>query len=248
MSCLRRAISETARDRTTTSDRTRGGAGALSEVLGRAREIGLLGPPPIADQLCHAASFVAGLEGLLPGLPVLDLGSGGGLPGLVIAASSADHEVVLLDSRRRAVEFLRWAVTTLGLGDRTRVLADRAENAGRSPEHRGTYGAVVARSFGPPAVTAECAAPFLVTGGMLLVSEPPADSARIDRDTIDDFRALRWPASGLRELGLVLGLDLEHPSKLARLYQDQPCPDRFPRAVGVAARRPLFGSAGGSVR
>jgi len=81
---------------------------------------------------------------------------------------------------------------------------------------------VVARSFGSPSVTAECAAPLLAVGGQLLVSEPPSPSAD------------RWPAAGLALVGLRLD---ETVSGLASCTQVEPCPERFPRR---RLRPPLF--------
>src|SRR5690606_21759798 len=102
----------------------------------------------------------------------------------------------------------------------------RAEEVGRS-RWRGRAEAVIARSFGPPAATAECAAPLLRGGGLLVVSEPP--------DDVD-----RWPAAGLAALGLVVGPRVAEDATVQVLVQQEVCPDRFPRRVGLPAKRPLF--------
>jgi len=91
---------------------------------------------------------------------------------------------------------------------------------------------VTARSFGPPAVVAECAAPLLRTGGWLVVSEPP--------DQSDEEAARRWPAEPLAQLGLRPGERLQAAFDYRVLSQAEPCPERFPRRNGVPARRPLF--------
>ncbi|HET6966289.1 MAG TPA: hypothetical protein VFH58_16050, partial [Acidimicrobiales bacterium] len=106
--------------------------------------------------------------------------------------------------------------------------ASRAEEAGRRPDLRGTFDVVVARSFGGPAVTAECGAPFLVAGGRLVVAEPPGGSAD------------RWPAEGLEVLGLRPVEAMTEPSAFQVLLQQEPCPERFPRRTGIPAKRPLF--------
>jgi 16S rRNA (guanine527-N7)-methyltransferase len=87
---------------------------------------------------------------------------------------------------------------------------------------------VVARSFASPAATAECAAPFLQPGGRLLVAEPPGGQPE------------RWDAEGLAQLGLVPGDHLVSPTAYQILVQEFPCPDRFPRRVGIPGKRPLF--------
>jgi len=71
---------------------------------------------------------------------------------------------VLLDSARRSVEFLKWAVSQLQLSSRVEVVHARAEQLGRDERYRASFAAILARSFGPPAVTAECAAPLLKVG------------------------------------------------------------------------------------
>ena len=160
-----------------------------------------------------------------------DLGSGGGLPGLVVAHALEGATVALIDSSARRTAFLRRAVARLGLGDRVRVVEDRAEVCGRDEALRGSFDGVMARSFGRPAVVAECAAPLLKSGGWLLVSEPP--SGRPPEGS-------RWPAEPLRQLGLVPDEPTREGFEYQVLRQREPCPDRFPRRVGVPAKRPLF--------
>ena len=121
--------------------------------------------------------------------PVLELGSGGGLPGLVLAVEGQDLRLVLLDSARRSVDFLRWAVAELELLPRVEVVNARAEQLGREERYRGSFAAVIARSFGSPAVTAECAAPLLQIGGRLIVSEPPGGDFRAAGGTLTPFGA-----------------------------------------------------------
>ena len=158
----------------------------------------------------------------------IDLGSGGGLPGLPLALAWPNSTWVLLDSSQRRTAFLAEAVETLGLMDRVAVRCQRAEAAGRDPELRGRADLVVARSFGPPSVTAECAAPLAATGGVIVVAEPPGGSSD------------RWPAEGLAELGLSRGVTVSIPVALQRLEVTSRCPDRFPRRDGIPAKRPLF--------
>ncbi len=124
-------------------------------------------------------------------------------------------------------QFLLQAVEDLGLTGRVRVIAERAEQAGRS-ELRGRCELVVARSFGAPAVTAECGAPFLQPGGRLIVTEPPGGKPD------------RWDEDGLAVLGLTPGDRLVGRTAFQTLVQSRPCPDRFPRRVGIPAKRPLF--------
>ena len=214
----------------------------LRQVLNEARDFGFLGPGPVETHIEHAEGFVALARRHSPAdadagadaARFLDLGSGGGLPGLVLATMWPTCSLVLLDAAVRRTEFLRQAVVRCGLEDRVTVVTDRAEVAGRDPELRGQFDGVVVRSFGPPAVVAECAAPFLKKGACVIVSEPPES---MDRSLV---AGIRWEAPELSQVGL-------EPIEFVRenfgyqvLRQREICPDRFPRRNGVPAKHPLF--------
>ncbi len=211
----------------------------LHEVLAEAREAGFLGPGPIEPQLRHAQGFAAIARRLTAGGPprprVVDLGSGGGLPGLVVATGWPEATVDLLEAGTRRAAFLERATSRLGLAGRVRVLHERAEVCGRQPGFRGGYDGVLARSFGRPAVVAECAAPLLKVGGWLVVSEPPRGEAPAEPD-----EARRWPSESLGLVGLEPGEAVHEEFDYRILRQVTPCPERFPRRNGVPAKRPLF--------
>lgn len=205
---------------------------ALTDTLETARQLGFLGPGPVTAHIAHALDLAALVQPLLPAR-ALDLGSGGGVPGLVLLAALPELSMVLLDSQQRRTAFLQDAVARLGMEDRAQVVTGRAEEQARVPELRHQLDVVVARSFGPPATTAECSAPFLRLGGHLIVSEPP--------DGAD-----RWPADGLALLGLAAvelptfadGSALE--SHYAMFVAQGLCGERYPRRDGVPAKKPLF--------
>lgn len=157
----------------------------------------------------------------------LDLGSGGGVPGVVLALARPTWQWVLLDASARRTSFLVAAVTSLGLVDRVQVHTGRAEDLGRLAGHRASYQLVVARSFARPAVVAECGAPLLAVGGRLAVSEPPAQQDR-------------WPDSELGMLGLGRAAPCAASRRLVILRQEHPCPERYPRRVGIPSKRPLW--------
>jgi 16S rRNA (guanine527-N7)-methyltransferase len=196
-------------------------------VLTESRRLGFLGPGPIDEHIDHARGFaqVIGDAG-----EVLDLGSGGGLPGLVLLQELSSTRFVLLDAASRRCEFLSWAVGELGAGERVEIVCGRAEELARDPALRGRFSLVVARSFGAPAVTAECAVGFLSgPGARVLVSEPPAADVT------------RWPDDGLASLGL---RPLERVTTDGATIQILEMVDELdpalPRRVGVPAKRPRF--------
>lgn len=214
-------------DRTSLSGgAVQGDASVLHEVLEESRTLGFLGPGPLEVHLAHSEAFAA----LVPSAPTraIDLGTGGGVPGLILAMRWPATTWLLLDANRRRTDFLVGAVDALGVGDRVVVRCERAEETGRSGVWRGWADLITARGFGPPAVTAECAAPLLVVGGTLVVSEPPGG------------RPDRWAADPLLQLGLIADGGMTEPVALQRFRQVRACPDRYPRRTGIPAKRPLF--------
>lgn len=203
------------------------GEPGLSDVLERARGLGFLGPAPVEEHLVHARAYAAALGPVVG--RVADLGSGGGVPALPLAVAWPSTRWLLVERGQRRAAFLEEAVRSLGLGERMAVHAGPAEAVGREPSDRAGFDLVVARSFGPPAVVAECAAPLLRVGGRLAVSEPPeADPAR-------------WPATGLAELGLGRAERIEQAEgAIVVVRQDAPAPAGVPRPPGQPAKRPRW--------
>lgn len=145
-------------------------------ALQRSAEHGFLGSMPIMDQIDHTLGFVFSVEAELGRQPrsTLDLGSGGGIPGLILSTCWPEAQLVLLDSNERRTAFLSDALIGLPGGATAEVVRGRAEEIGRDDRYRERFELVTARSFGSPAVTAECGAPLMVIDGLMVVSEPPS--------------------------------------------------------------------------
>jgi 16S rRNA (guanine527-N7)-methyltransferase len=209
-------------------------APSVEPMLRRSADLGFLGGMPIQEQIDHALGFVFSIESALnrPPVSVLDLGSGGGLPGLVLASCWPESALHLVDSNERRTAFLSWEIETEFPDDRLiEVVHARAEEAARQVRLRDSIEVVTARSFGSPAVTAECGAPFLSMNGLLVVSEPPGDHV-----------VNRWNVAGLAELGVSVREALRFDDRFGYriLMKTLPTPDRYPRRVGIPTKRPLF--------
>lgn len=139
----------------------------LVRALVEQRRLGFVGLEP-AEAIAHSRRYEAALP---VGVSVLDLGSGGGVPGLVVAFDRPDVRMTLLDVRQKRADQLERLVRRLGLGGRVQVACEPADRFAR--EHAEAFDAVIARLFGPPGVVAELAAQLVRPGGRLVVSAAP---------------------------------------------------------------------------
>ena len=190
----------------------------------------LSGPalPLIEDSL----SLLSHLEGART---VVDVGSGGGMPGLPLKLARPELQVTLLESDRRKAAFLVHAAARLDLD--VEVVAERAETAGRGPL-RDSFDLAVSRALaGPVSVLLELCLPLVRPGGRLLAMRTAGDAvqsreletAAAAAEALGGGRPLvRTAPSAARERGAVLIVP-----KLS------PTPGAFPRRPGVPNRRPL---------
>ena len=146
---------------------------------------------------------------------IVDVGSGGGAPGIPLAAALPEREITLLESNRRKCAFLeRWAAELPNL----RVVCGRAEE-----QRVDTYGVAVAKALAPPPVAAEWCLPLVSPGGAaVLFVGPSAESERV--------------AAVAEQLAADL---VESPPGLLVLRKVGPTPPGFPRRPGIARKRPL---------
>jgi 16S rRNA (guanine527-N7)-methyltransferase len=202
----------------------------LPRVLEESRTRGFLGPNAIEPHFTHSLGFALCWEEIKPAPPTsfLDLGSGGGLPGLFLL-DRWRCRAVFTDSMVKRAKFLEEVLEWEGAPDNGTVITGRVEETARIPELVEVFDLVTARSFGPPAVTAECGAQFLRIGGVLIVSEPP-----------DDSDATRWNAAKLEELGLVAQGRIRRGAAYQVLVKTQSTPNEYPRGIGTPRKRPLF--------
>jgi len=202
----------------------------LTRALEESRARGFLGPNAIEPHIAHAEGFALCWEELnvAPPESFLDLGSGGGLPGLVLL-QRWQQRAVFTDSMEKRMAFLREVLEWEGAPEGGEVLTARAEDIAWDPDLDSAFDLVTARSFGPPAVTVECGVRFLKVGGMMIVSEPP-----------DDTETGRWNKEGLAKLGLEAKGRVRHGSAYQILIKTKATLSSYPREVGVPGKKPLF--------
>jgi 16S rRNA (guanine527-N7)-methyltransferase len=202
----------------------------LYRALEESRARGFLGPVGIDTQIEHAMGFSRVWDDFSPSPPssFLDLGSGGGLPGLVLLENWA-NSATFVDSMEKRTNFLEEVLTWEDAPAAGVVVNGRAEALSRRKELGGQFPLVTARSFGPPAVTAECAVRFLTVDGIAIISEPP-----------NDDEADRWNDLALGRLGLRAEGRLRRGAAFQVLRKIRPTPEEFPRDIGTPGKSPLF--------
>jgi 16S rRNA (guanine527-N7)-methyltransferase len=166
---------------------------------------------------------------------IADLGSGAGLPGLVLAAALPDAEVDLLESIFRKCDFLRTAIERMGLRNAT-VVCERSERWAEG-EGREAYDLVTARAVGPLATLAELASPLLRAGGVLAAWK----GARSPEEEEEMARAAERLAMEPLEIRSVQPYRSSRDRHIHLLRKNGPTPNGLPRRAGMAAKRP-FGS------
>ena len=183
----------------------------------------------------HIADSLAGLEvdAVRGAKAIADLGSGAGLPGLVLAASLPEARVRAVESQQRKCAYIASLATAAGLRN-VRVVCARAEDW---KDGLDAHDLVVARALAAQPVVLEYAAPLLALGGHLV-------DWRGRRDTQDEARALAAAGQlGLErvEVRAVKPFPSAADRHLHVFVKRAPTPRRFPRRAGVASKRPLGG-------
>jgi 16S rRNA (guanine527-N7)-methyltransferase len=174
------------------------------------------------------------IDAMAPGRAI-DLGSGGGIPGLPLALARPDVRWTLVDSVGKKAAILAEFVAALGLRNVV-VVADRAEALGRDAAHRERHDLVTARACAALPVLAELALPLLASGGSLLAWKGPLaeddDEVRRGRAAVGQLGGgtLRFVDPGIPALG-------RHRFVLVR--KERPTDARYPRRPGEPGRRPL---------
>jgi 16S rRNA (guanine527-N7)-methyltransferase len=183
---------------------------------------------PAAARLLHVADALT----ILPHLPttghrLADIGSGGGVPGIVLAIARPDATVTLVESTKKKADFLSAAVVELGL-DNVMVEPRRAEELGRSGA-RESFDVVVARAVATMPWLAEWMLPLVVKGGLMLAMKGP----KVDREMIGAAKAIRMLGGGQVQIfpADLRGQDGHVIVKIRKIARADP---RYPRPAPAA--------------
>ena len=179
---------------------------------------------PAEARRVHVDDALAAAEFVRDG-PVVDVGSGGGSPGIPLAAARPELRVDLLEAQRRKCSFLASAAAAF---PNVAVVCARAEEHGRGAG-REAYGTAVAQALAPPPVALEWCLPLVRVGGhvILLVGEVDPERAAVAAEAVGGGAPETVALAGATRRSLLL------------VAKVRPTPERFPRRPGAARKRPL---------
>jgi len=153
-------------------------------ALEEAQQLGMLGARPIDDVIAHSRVYLKGLKEVTG--RIADLGSGGGVPGLLIATERPDLEIWMIERRGARADFLRKVVLRLNMTGHVFVHEVDAQQLTKTAG--GSFDGVTARGFGPPEFTLRIARALVSPTGRIVISDPPEGN--------------RWSEALLADLGL----------------------------------------------
>lgn len=179
---------------------------------------------PAEARRVHLDDALAALDLVADG-PVVDVGSGGGSPGIPIAVARPELAVTLLEANARKCDFLREQTADF---PNVEVVWARAEEHAAG-EGRDAYATALARALAAPPVAVEWCLPLVAPGGRLVLYAGEADDAQV-------AQAAEAVAGRLAEVVPVAGSDRR---RLLVVEKVAPTPERFPRRSGTAKKRPL---------
>lgn len=165
---------------------------------------------------------------------LIDLGTGGGLPGIPIKIIRPDLKVTLLDSNRKKALFLKEVINKLNLQDIS-VINDRAESIGQDLMHRESYDYIFCRAVARLTVLAELSLPLLKIGGKAVLYKGPRGEEEL-HEAKNALITCGGALENIKEYTLKAG----EKRKLYVIKKIKLTPDQYPRKPGVPGKKPII--------
>ncbi len=186
------------------------------------------------DSLQGVAPWLSDSQPEVAGLRVVDIGTGGGFPGLPVAIVFPHWTIALMDATRKKITAIELVCQNLGIAN-VSFLPQRAEQVAHQPTHRETYDLALLRAVGPVNTCAEYALPLLRLGGQAVLyrgqwtADEEAGLAAILPRLGGKLRSVRSQTTPLTQ-------GIRHNVVLTKVDRT---PDKFPRRPGIPAKTPL---------
>lgn len=165
---------------------------------------------------------------------LIDLGTGGGFPGVPLKIAEPTLDITLVDSVEKKVKFLEELRKILGI-EGLKITKGRAEELGRESSLRENFDYAVSKALAPLNVLIEYAFPFLKVGGYLIAQK----GRGLEKEVKEAESALEILGGNIEKIDSVIlpGTSIERKNVLIRKLM--PTPEKFPRKTGMAAKKPL---------
>ncbi len=165
---------------------------------------------------------------------VIDIGTGGGFPGIPVAIACSDWRITLLDSTLKKVNCLGQICESLQL-NHVNAICDRAESLGANPQFQTTYDLALIRAVGSATVCAEYCMPLLKLQGIAILYRGQWSSAQEGQLT-HALTQLGGELINIRAMTTPLHANQRH---CIEIKKSAPTPHQYPRRVGMAKLKPL---------
>ncbi len=164
---------------------------------------------------------------------IMDVGTGPGIPGLILKICRPDIKLSLLESVRKKTDFLRDVIGKMNISD-VQVINGRAEEAGHDIKHRESYDIVVARAVSSLNALLELCLPFVRLGGVFI-----AMKGGLPQQEIESSQKALKILGGKSVKCQEYMLDEGSKRSLIIISKEQNCPDKYPRRPGIPGKNPL---------
>jgi 16S rRNA (guanine527-N7)-methyltransferase len=184
--------------------------------------------------IVDSLTILPGLDELEADSHIIDLGTGGGLPGIPVAIARPNRRLTLLEATGKKVRLLEQFINALNLTN-CQAIQQRAETLAHEPAHREQYDAAVNRAIGQMSAVLEYSMPLLKTGGRLLAMKGPKVEQELDAagDALDIL--------GAGDLQVIDAYPetFDNDLVIVSIIKERPTPTQYPRNASRMKQKPL---------
>lgn len=173
-------------------------------------------------------------DGIKNAKKIIDIGTGGGFPGIPIKIMRPECEVVLLDSLRKRINVLNDILINIGIED-VETIHGRAEEFGKNNDYREKFDVVVSRAVANLTSLSEFCIPYVKKGGYFVPLKGPA----VEEEVLEAKKAISILGGKLQEIIEVEIEDSNLNHNLVIIKKEKNTPNKYPRKAGTATKTPL---------
>jgi len=190
-------------------------------------------PEDFASKHIIDSLMICKLGNIESGAKLIDVGTGPGIPGLIVKMYRPDIKLALLESVGKKTKFLNWIVNDMNIPD-VEVLNERAENLAQNPAYREKFDVAVARAVSALNTLSELCLPFVKVGGAFIAMKGKSPQIELNKSQ----NALNILGASVKECKLY-SLYENMDRSLILISKVRECPSKYPRRPGIPGKNPL---------